>query len=77
MMPKHVTNAGSGAITVGWTKEPTLEVAQIGVGRYDKDVSGPDAPLDSLFVDFSHRNQINSVIRALRRARDEAFGRDE
>lgn len=70
-MPKSMICTGesgsAGEVIVGWSKR--AEQAQIGVRRVDGDTS--------LFTDFSSRSQINGLIRLLKQARDDAFGRDE
>jgi hypothetical protein len=80
------TNADS-RIEVGWSKWPTGDVRvattvlQPGADRNsDLMPSTPDEPYrpawDGRFVGLD-RNQVNELIRRLRRARDEAFGADE
>lgn len=67
-MPKtNIYLARDTTVAVGWSKH--AQVAQIGVHTDDGE--------KSLFVDLTARSQINALIRALRRARDDAFGRDE
>jgi len=84
-MPKELICTGktgeSGSVVVGWSKH--AEKAQIGVQRVTGDTSMrvgvPCEPLveTSLFTDFTSRSQINALIRLLKQARDDAFGRDE
>lgn len=61
---------GKGVLAeVLWAKD---QFVQIGVAEYNRD----DSVKNSLFTDLS-RKQINDLIRDLRRARDQAYGRDE
>lgn len=66
------TDGCRGWVSVGWSK--TAELVQIGT-EIEPLVKG--APSNSLWVDFPNRATINALIRSLRKARDEAFGRDE
>lgn len=40
-------------------------------------IQNPEDPGSGLFVEYLTRAQINKLIRTLRRARDQAYGRDE
>jgi hypothetical protein len=74
-------------VEVGWSRERYVQVAtttlQPGADRDRDFIDGsgtetePVKPAwDGQFVDLD-RHQINELIRTLRRARDQAFGRDE
>lgn len=69
---KSIDGGSRGWVSVGWSK--TAELVQIGT-EIEPLVAG--APSNSLWVDFTDRSTINAVIRSLRKARDQAFGRDE
>lgn len=55
---------------VQWSKDHYVTIGLVPIGNPDK----PDA---GLFSDDMTRDQINNLIKVLRRARDQAFGRDE
>lgn len=72
-------------VEVGWQREMGVQVAttklQPGAKRDAEYIEGPtDAPLrhawDGQWIDLN-RYQINQLIRSLRHARDQAYGRDE
>lgn len=58
-------------VSVGWNKE----TGSVQVATVDPD-GDPFAVSSGLYVDLD-RQGINDLIRHLRRARDQAFGRDE
>ncbi len=62
-------------VMVGWNRDHD----HITVATVDPDVSGEDAFSASagLHVHLRNRRSVNALIRNLRRARDQAFGRDE
>ena len=55
---------------VRWWKDRDVVVGLVPVGN-------PEAPGKGLYTDTLTRAQINNLIRVLRRARDQAYGRDE
>jgi hypothetical protein len=65
-------------VVVGWSRE--TEHVQVVTRRKGYEVHGPDDdPIPvayGMYVDLDRRG-INDLIRYLRRARDQAFGRDE
>lgn len=66
-MPKEVVGVGQMVAVVGWSKEGEhVQVATI----------LKDDPEDGWYVDLN-RAEINRLIKALRTARDQAYGRDE
>jgi hypothetical protein len=69
MMPKEaiLTENDEKFVEVGWSPFPAGSV-QIGVGLEDEDNM-------SWYADLN-RDQVNQVIRNLRKARDRAFGAD-
>lgn len=74
-MPKEhisgVLNSTGWRFSVGWDKQGGL------VQVSTNDPNGPlGEPQSGLWVDVN-RDQINEIIRALRKARDQAFGKDE
>jgi hypothetical protein len=69
VMPKNIIGLGKNSVAVGWSKD--APVAQIGVCSYDD-----DGAATSLWIDFTERGQLNSLIRSLRQARDGAYGPD-
>lgn len=58
------------AVHVGWTKDHDMEIA-----TFDSMID-PGSVERGWFINLG-RSQINDLIRALRRARDQAFGADE
>jgi hypothetical protein len=62
------------AASVGWSKEADGGSIQLATIRNGKEHSYD--PVDGLYMDLD-RKQINQLIRLLRKARDDAFGRDE
>lgn len=89
-MPKEIINprhhgspdSPSGFMEVGWTRDRGVEVATIQPGAQiafmDPD-TGKHLPMSTdrpgFWVDLD-REGINRLIRALRKARDQAFGSD-
>ena len=71
-------------IEVGWSRDMYVQVATTKLGSnsepvaVDKDMVPvePEGIWDGQWVDLD-RHLINELIRVLRRARDQAFGRDE
>lgn len=68
---------------VGWNKETgTVDIATVDPGgklgalQSDGTVEPIDAVIPGWFVELD-RKGVNDLIRALRKARDDAFGRDE
>lgn len=75
-MPKEIVRPGwepcDMAIVVGWSREAGhVQLATIRDGS-----EGSHDPANGLYITLD-RGSINDVIRHLRRARDQAFGRDE
>lgn len=72
-------------IEVGWQRDGGVQVGVTALApgadpeREYIDVPDGEPPKPAWLGEFIHldRSQINSVIRALRQARDHAFGRDE
>lgn len=68
-------------LKVGWSKY--AEYVQVAVTSKDRFIfvneleDKSPVECDELYFHFSNRGQINDVIRALRKARNDAFGRDE
>lgn len=69
-------SAGSPTVLrIGWSKEAGhVEIATVAPEGLELDTSLPEA--NGWFVQLS-REGINRAIRALRKARDDAFGKDE
>jgi hypothetical protein len=59
------------AASVGWNKGHSVQLATI---RNGQEASAD--PCHGLYMDLD-RSSINNLIRLLRKARDQAFGRDE
>lgn len=77
-MPRETVGLRGGIVSVGWSKGAAQ--AQIGVQRFTDGSDATSGALEShpsLFIDFAERRQVNELIRKLRNARDDAFGRDE
>jgi hypothetical protein len=73
-MPKEVVRLHEGSVTVGWTEG---QIVQLGIGQEKLfRFKGNPEEFNDLFVDLG-RQDINNLIRNLRKARDRAFGRDE
>lgn len=73
VLPPGPQDSGStreSIVGVGWGRDQGM--VQLGT-VYDRDSYDPCL---GVYVDLD-RNQINKLIRVLRRARDQAFGRDE
>lgn len=62
------------AASVGWSRQQSGGHVQLATIRNGKE--GSFAPEDGLYMDMD-RAAISRLIRLLRRARDQAFGRDE
>lgn len=61
------------AVSVGWSRDTSVQLASLNLGHpgaidYD--------PAAGWWIDLS-RDQVNRLIRTLRRARDQAYGVDE
>lgn len=75
-MPKETIKTGQDpkptTVHVGWDRSGYVQIATTGwyLGAED------DAPEVGIYADLN-RDQINKLIRNLRRARDQAFGADE
>lgn len=61
-------------VSVGWSKEDHGGHVQLATLRNGKENSFD--PTDGLYTDLN-RKQINDLIKALRKARDQAYGKDE
>jgi hypothetical protein len=82
-MPKEIVVASSefipedpeqqGLVQVSWTRAPIGEVQVVTFARHPETF---EEAFEGLYVNLD-REGINQVIRNLRRARDQAFGRDE
>lgn len=57
-------------VIVGWQQDVGVQLATVRAGSHSYD------PADGLYVDLS-RDGINRLIKTLRKARDQAFGKDE
>lgn len=82
-MPKEVIyndghpNNGNSHLRVGWAKDGWVQVATVDPDRepiYSNDEKIPES--NGWFIALDRRG-INAAIRALRTARDQAYGRDE
>jgi hypothetical protein len=62
------------AVSLGWSRQDAGGYVQLGTIRNGKEHSFD--PADGLYADLD-REGINDLIRLMRRARDQAFGRDE
>lgn len=77
-MPKEKITAGGQhetkptTVHVGWDRSGYVQLATKG-WYYGAD---PDSPELGVYADLN-REQINTLIRSLRKARDQAYGRDE
>lgn len=77
-MPKEVIHGDANqsaplAVQVGWWKDyGVVQVASVDLSAPE----GSDDPAHGLHCDLT-RAAINDLIRVLRRARDQAFGKDE
>jgi hypothetical protein len=80
VMPKETVQLRDDmAVHVGWQRFPegsASAAVQLATIAKPHSAEGVDDPLMGLYVDLN-RDQINAVIRNLRRARDAAYGRDE
>lgn len=83
-MPKELIrdDVNTFAVRIGWERGSCVQVATVRPDRelrmsYDKDGDGEVFYGDGLYATFDSREQINNMIRVLRRARDQAFGADE
>lgn len=80
-MPKEVIKDGiGGQLIVGWNPEHKHGQVAVDLGRKFKFVSetkdAQDEEFTGLYFTFHDRDSYNRVIKALRRARDGAFGKD-
>lgn len=79
-MPKETISDGlGGTVIVGWDKEVGHGQLAVDLGRKFKFVSeGKDSTEEytGLYFTFENRGDYNRLIKALRRARDGAFGKD-
>lgn len=66
--PHHPPIDGENLVQVVWGRDT---IVQVGVRESGDEVPGENA----LYTDLS-RQQINDMIRVLRRARDQAYGQD-
>lgn len=62
------------AVSVGWSKEDHGGVVQIATVRNGSE--GSFDPQNGLYMDLD-RSKINDLIKLLRKARDQAYGKDE
>lgn len=91
-MPKEriqSTTAGEFDIVVAWGRDTHVQVATTAndadsrLRGWTESVDGVEAPAGSSFTMFDGwhvdltRQQVNDLIRVLRKARDQAYGRDE
>lgn len=76
-MPKEVIKIEDGeprAVVVGWQRGMQVQLATL---KINSDQAEPPVPVEEgQYVDLD-RLQINTLIRNLRHARDQAYGRDE
>jgi hypothetical protein len=66
VMPKENIDHGAGRLEISWTAGSHVQAATL----------NPNTPDSGWYVDLD-RAGCNRAIRALRRARDHAYGRDE
>ena len=75
---KHKVGQNSAKVSILWNREG--EYVQMKVHRIDEKQTGEHTfhieHDEEVFSDALSRNEINKMIRALRRARDSAFGAD-
>lgn len=65
------------AVRVGWERDRLVQIATVSKAGVEGSASPLEAQVDQgQFVDLD-RQSINHLIRVLKRARDQAFGRDE
>lgn len=65
------------AVRVGWGREGWVQIASVLMQQIEGSTSPTEARVDQgQFVDLD-RESVNNLIRVLRRARDQAFGKDE
>lgn len=68
-------------VHVGWQKDGWVQVAIEGDVSYFRFAAehpdGETSDRSTVYVDPMSRDEINKLIRTLRRARDQVFGRDE
>ena len=75
-MPKEVIQGTFNeelGVSVGWAKDTSVQLATLNLVHEKVDQYDPAA---GWWVDLS-REQVNRLIRVLRRARDQAYGADE
>jgi hypothetical protein len=60
-------------VEIGWQRDH----GHVSIATVDPSVEGIGSRDSGLHVHLSERRQVNDLIRHLRRARDQAFGRDE
>ena len=79
-MPKEYVRAGwepcDFCVVVGWSRKDSGGHVQLATIRDRDNPESGDDPANGLYMTMD-RESINAVIRVLRRARDQAFGRDE
>lgn len=61
----------------GLVQVSTVKYDQVKWSEYDEAPAWPREPSAELFSPPLSRSEINAMIRVLRRARDQAYGRDE
>lgn len=81
LLPHGEKDPARAIVEVGWTREHDVQIATRCIRADDEEVydfdPGKPIPVErGYYVDLGRR-QINDLIRNLRRARDQAFGRDE
>lgn len=67
-------------VQVGWTRDGWVQVSVEGDPSYFQFAANAPDPGDgrcTVYSDSLDREELNKLIRVLRRARDQAFGRDE
>ncbi|QDK02666.1 hypothetical protein PP304_gp205 [Gordonia phage Phendrix] len=78
-MPKEAVQRAStpdcSDVTVHWSKEQGH--VQVAITRYGEIWTDPDANSTTLYSEAMTRYELNQMIKTLRRARDQAYGRDE
>lgn len=76
-MPKETFGDEIKAV-VSWGRgEETIQVATMLPGQQVHVVDSPPSPFDGWYATLGSRAEVNRLIRTLRTARDQAFGRDE
>lgn len=79
-VPSHKPATRDAELAVGWHRDSWVQVSIEGDRAYFEMAAGyPDAEDDrtSVYTPPLGRDEINKLIRTLRRARDQVFGRDE